>query len=94
MLHSPAYNELKQNTAYRIVGGRNDDFWPGVLFWIDPRDGSLCISGKNGGWLEESEIPEDIFAGVDVEVASDYHVVTSFTCGGESRLLPGKGAVG
>ena len=49
VLPSPAYEDLKQNTAYKVVDGRNSDFWPNVMFWVDPRDGAVCIAGKNGG---------------------------------------------
>ena len=87
MLHSPAYGDLKQNTAYKVIAGRNDDFWPDLMFWVDPRDGALCIAGKNGGWLEKDEIPEDFFAGITVAEAEDYYIATSFSCGGGSLLL-------
>ena len=59
--HPFTYEDLKQNTAYIVVAGRNGDFWPGLVFWINPRDGSLCIAGENGGWLEKGDISDDLF---------------------------------
>ena len=83
-----AYEDLKQNTAYKVVaGGGNDDFGPGLVFWIDPRDGSLCIAGENGGWLDKDDISEDLFSGITVSEAEDYYIVTSFSCGGGSTLV-------
>ena len=89
VLPSPAYEDLKQNTAYKVVDGRNSDFWPNVMFWVDPRDGAVCIAGKNGGWLEKDEISDDLFSGITVAEAQDFYIATSFSCGGGSRLMRG-----
>ena len=85
--HPFAYEDLKQNTAYKVVAGRNDDFLPGLVFWIDPRDGSLCIAGENGGWLEKDDISDDLFSGITVSETDDCYIVTSFSCGGGSTLV-------
>lgn len=63
------YEDFKKDTAYHVVSGENDDLKTGDLFWISSRDGALVLAG---GWLEEDEIPQDIFDSVEIKQAYEY----------------------
>lgn len=70
-----AFSDLKMDMAYRVTSGDNGTLAAGDIIWVDSI--SKCLnSAAEKGWLEPEFCTDDILAGLTIEPALDYAVMT------------------
>lgn len=78
------YEDFEKDTAYLVADGYNDTLQKGDVFWIESAYGSVCLAGKQCGWIDKEDIGAGFFTSLTVCKDNRYAVTTRKN--GDTRL--------